>query len=43
MAVKQTWPVTKDNERVLQRAEMSMTGWMCDVTVYNRQVSRIIS
>ena len=43
MAVKQTWTVTKDNERVLQRAEMRMIGWMCDVTVYNRHVSHIIS
>ena len=29
----QTWPVRKENEMALQRAEMRMVGWMCNVKV----------
>ena len=27
----ETWPVRKENEVALQRAEMRMVSWMCDV------------
>ena len=27
------WPVRKENEMALQRAEMRMVRWMCDVKV----------
>ena len=29
----ETWPVRKENEGALQRAEMRMVRWMCDVKV----------
>jgi len=29
----ETWPVRKENEVALQRAEMRMVRWMCDVKV----------
>ena len=29
----QTWPVRKQNEVALQRAEMRMVRWMCNVKV----------
>jgi len=29
--VSETWPVRKENEVALQRAEMSMLRWMCGV------------
>jgi len=29
----ETWPVTKENEVTLQRAEMRMVTWMCNVKV----------
>ena len=35
----ETWPVRKENEVALQRAEMRMVRWMCDVKVkYESQV-----
>ena len=27
----ETWPVRKENEVALQRAEMRMVRWMCDI------------
>jgi len=35
----ETWPVIKENEIVLQRAEMRMVRWMCHVEVKEFQVS----
>jgi len=32
----ETWPVRKDNEVALQRAETTMVRWMCDVKVIDR-------
>jgi len=32
----ETWPVRKENEVALQRAEMRMVGWMCDVKVKDK-------
>ena len=29
----ETWPVRKENEVALQRAEMRMVRWMCNVKV----------
>jgi len=29
----ETWPVGKENEVTLQRAEMTMVSWMCNVKV----------
>jgi len=29
----ETWPVMKENEVVLQQAEMRMVRWMCNVKV----------
>jgi len=31
--VSVTWPVRKENEMALQRAEMGMVRWMCNVKV----------
>ena len=28
-----TWPVRKENKMALQRAEMRMLRWMCDIKV----------
>jgi len=36
----ETWPVRKENEVALQRAEMRMVSWMCDVKVKDRFPSR---
>jgi len=36
----ETWPVRKENEVALQRAEMRMVRWMCNVTVKDRRVPR---
>jgi len=33
---RDTWPVRKENEVALQRAEMRMVGWMCNVKVTDR-------
>jgi len=35
-----TWPVRKENEVALQRAEMKMVRWMCDVKVKDRVPSK---
>ena len=32
----ETWPVRKENEVALQRAEMRMVRWMCDVKVKDK-------
>jgi len=37
----ETWPVIKENEVALQRAEMSMVRWMCDIKVKHRVPSRV--
>ena len=36
----ETWPVRKENEMVLQRAEMRMVRWMCNVKVKDRVPSK---
>ena len=33
---RETWPVRKENEVVLQWTEMRMVRWMCDVKVKDR-------
>jgi len=35
-----TWPVRKENEVALQRAEMRMVRWMCNVKVTDRVPSK---
>jgi len=34
------WPVRKENTVALQRAEMRMVGWMCDVKVRDKVLSK---
>jgi len=36
----ETWPVRKENEVALQRAEMRMVRWMCNVKVKHRVPSK---
>jgi len=36
----ETWPVRKENEVALQRAEMIMVRWMCNVKVKDRVPSK---
>ena len=36
----ETWPVRKENEVALQRAEMKMVRWMCNVKVKDRVLSK---
>jgi len=36
----ETWPIRKENEVVLQRAEMRMVRWMCKVKVKDRVPSK---
>jgi len=36
----ETWPVRKENEVALQRAEMRMVRWMCNVNVKDRVPSK---
>jgi len=36
----ETWPVRKENEVALQRAEMKMVRWMCNVKVKDRVPSK---
>jgi len=36
----ETWPVRKENEVALQRAEMRMVRWMCNVKVKDRDSSK---
>ena len=31
-----TWPVGKENEMALQRAEMRMVRWMCDIQIKDK-------
>jgi len=37
----ETWPVRKENEVALQRAEMTMVRWMCNVKVKDRVPSKV--
>ena len=39
----ETWPVRKENEVALQRAEMIMVRWMCDVKLQVRVPSKGLS
>jgi len=36
----ETWPVRKENQVALQRAEMRMVRWMCDVKVKDELPSK---
>jgi len=36
----ETWPVRKENEVALQRVEMRMVRWMCNVRVKDRVPSK---
>jgi len=36
----ETWPVRKENEVALQREQMRMVRWMCNVKVKERQSSK---
>ena len=36
----ETWPVRKENEMALQRAETRMVRWTCNVKVKNRIPSK---
>jgi len=36
----ETWPVRKENEVALQRADMRMVRWMCDVKVKDKVPSK---
>ena len=36
----ETWPVRKENEVALQRAEMRMVRWMCGVKLQDRIPSK---
>jgi len=36
----ETWPIRKENEVALQRAEMRMVGWMRGVKLQNRVPSK---
>jgi len=38
--VSETWPIRKENEVALQRAEMRMVRWMCGVKVIDRIQSK---
>jgi len=39
----ETWPVRKENEVALQRAEIRMVRWMCNVKVTDRVPSKELS
>jgi len=36
----ETWPIWKENEVALQRAEMRMVRWVCDIKVKDRVPSK---
>jgi len=36
----ETWPVRKDNEVALQRAEIRMVRWMCGIKLQDRVPSK---
>ena len=36
----ETWPVTKENEVALQRAEIRMVRWMCGIKVTDKFPSK---
>jgi len=33
---RESWPMNKENDLTLQRAEMRMTRWMCSIKVTDR-------
>jgi len=39
----ETWPVRKENEVIIQRAEMRMVRWMCGVKLQDRVPSKELS
>jgi len=38
----ETWPVRKENEVALQRAEMKMVRWMCGIKLQDRVLSKVL-
>jgi len=36
----ETWPVRKENEVALHRAEMRMVRWMCGIKLHDRMPSK---
>ena len=38
----ETWPIRKENEVALQRAEMRMVRWMCGVKLHDRVPSKAL-
>jgi len=38
--MEEMWPVRKENEMALQREEMRIIRWMCDVKVIDRVPSK---
>ena len=36
----ETWPVRKENDEALQRAEMRMVRWICGVKLHDRVPSK---
>jgi len=36
----ETWPVRKENEVVVQQAEMTMVRWMCGMKLQDRILSK---
>jgi len=38
--ISETWPVRKENEMALQRAEMRMVRWMCGMKLQDRVPSK---
>jgi len=36
----ETWPIRKENEVALQRSEMRMVRWMCDIKLQDRVSSK---
>jgi len=40
LQASETWPVRKENEVALQRAEMRIVRWMCNVKVKDRVTSK---
>ena len=36
----ETWPVTKENEMALQRADMRMVVWMCGIKLKDRVLNK---
>jgi len=38
----ETWPVRKENEVTLQRAELRMVRWMCGMNLQDRILSKVL-